>query len=115
MGGPRTAQKIVLQKSRYFSSEEENKVFMNRLKTVKQRTLEESIDAGVILCGNPNDVVSQIKNVQNELGCGLININMKIGNLPNEGVYRSMKLFKEYVRPVFPKQKTSDAERVIAA
>jgi hypothetical protein len=27
---------------------------MNRLKGVKQRTLEESIDAGVIFCGNPD-------------------------------------------------------------
>ena len=115
MGGPRTAQKIVLQKSRYFSSKEENKVFMNRLKAVKQRTLEESIDAGVILCGNPDDVISQIKNVQNQLGCGWINMNMKIGNLPNESVYRSMKLFKKHIRPIFPKQNTIETHSEFAA
>ena len=115
MGGPRTAQKIVLQKSRYFSSQEENKVFMNRLKAVKQRTLEESIDAGVILCGNPDDVISQIKNVQNQLGCGWINMNMKIGNLPNESVYRSMKLFKKHIRPIFPKQNTIETHSEFAA
>lgn len=112
MGGPRTAQKIVLQKSRYFDSEDVNKVFMNRLKTVKKRSLAESIDAGVILCGNPDEVISQIKNVQNELGCGWINMNMKIGNLSNKSVTRSMKLFKKYIRPVFPK--TSNSSNNIA-
>ena len=88
---------------------------MNRLKAVKQRTLEESIDAGVILCGNPDDVISQIKNVQNQLGCGWINMNMKIGNLPNESVYRSMKLFKKHIRPIFPKQNTIETHSEFAA
>ncbi|PPR76889.1 MAG: hypothetical protein CFH01_01791, partial [Alphaproteobacteria bacterium MarineAlpha2_Bin1] len=110
MGGPRTAQKIVLQKSRYFSSEDVNKVFMNRLNIVKQRSVTESIDAGVILCGNPYEIIEQIKNVQSELECGWINMNMKVGNIPNESVIRSMKLFKEYIRPAFP----SDSQNNIA-
>jgi hypothetical protein len=29
-------------------------------------------------------------------------MNMKIGNIPNEGVRRSMELFRDHVRPAFP-------------
>ena len=102
LGGPRTAQKLVLQKSRYFADDDVKKEFVGRIQSAKERTLQESVDAGVTLCGTPDEVVVQIKRVREELGCGWINMNMKIGNVPNDGVRRSMALFRDHVRPAFP-------------
>ena len=102
LGGPRTAQKLVLQKSRYFSDDDVRKEFVGRIQNAKERSLQESIDAGVTLCGTPDEVVTQIARVREELGCGWINMNMKVGNVPNDGVRRSMELFRDHVRPVFP-------------
>jgi hypothetical protein len=44
-------------------------------------------------------VVDQIKRMKQELGHGVMNINMKIGNIPDEVVRHSMKLWGDHVMP----------------
>jgi hypothetical protein len=44
-------------------------------------------------------VVDQLTRMKKELGHGVMNINMKIGNIPDEAVLRSMKLWGEGVAP----------------
>jgi hypothetical protein len=41
-------------------------------------------------------------------------MNMKVGNIPNQSVIRSMKLFKEYIRPAFPSNITNNLSKQAA-
>ncbi len=102
-GGIRTAQKLVVQKSRYYSSEEEaNKL---KVKAVNERmgqkgmSFDERVDAGLILCGTPEMVIEQIQKAHKELGHGRMNITLKVGNISDDFVSRSMKYLKEIVFP----------------
>jgi alkanesulfonate monooxygenase SsuD/methylene tetrahydromethanopterin reductase-like flavin-dependent oxidoreductase (luciferase family) len=93
------AQALVVQGTRFFKNEQLGQGFAKRLQTLKERTIEDQIEAGSILCGNPESVVKQIKRIHSELGCGRINMNMKIGNMPDAVVRRSMELFRDRVLP----------------
>jgi alkanesulfonate monooxygenase SsuD/methylene tetrahydromethanopterin reductase-like flavin-dependent oxidoreductase (luciferase family) len=93
------AQALVVQGTRFFKNEELGQRFTGRLQTLKQRTIEEQIEAGSILCGSPESVVRQIKRINAELGNGRINMNMKVGNMPDAVVRRGMELFRDRVRP----------------
>lgn len=99
LGGPRTAQRLVVQKSRYFRKKDFATEFTGRVANIRERTLEEAIELGVVLCGTPDQVVKQIKRINREVGAGWMNINMKIGNVPNDMVHRSMELFRDHVLP----------------
>jgi hypothetical protein len=44
-------------------------------------------------------VVEQIKHMKEELGHGIMNINTKIGTVPDEVVRHSMKLWGERIAP----------------
>ena len=98
-GGPRTAQRIVVQKTRYYQDEKMQKTIASRRAVLKETTIEERIDKGMVLCGTPDMVVDQIKRMKQELGHGVMNINMKIGNIPDESVRQSMKLWGDHVAP----------------
>lgn len=97
------AQRIVVQKTRFFgegaSGAGAGEYFVKRLETLKQRSIKEQIEAGTILCGSPESVVKQIKRLNQHLGTGHINMNMKLGTMPQASVLRSMKLFHERVLP----------------
>ena len=93
------AQALVVEGTQFFSKPELGQGFTKRLETLRERTLEEQIDAGTILCGSPESVVRQIRRIAAELGSGRINMNMKIGNLPDDVVRRGMELFRDRVRP----------------
>ncbi len=99
MNVQRNAQQIVLQKTKFYRSEQNRDFFMERLQKAKSRTIAEAVNDGTVLCGKPETVVKQIKRAQKELGVGWINTNMKIGNLPNDAVIKGMELFRDYVAP----------------
>jgi len=93
------AQALVVQGTRFFKNEQLGQGFAKRLQTLKERTIEDQIEAGSILCGSPQSVVKQIRRIHGELGNGRINMNMKIGNMPDPVVRRSMELFRDRVLP----------------
>jgi alkanesulfonate monooxygenase SsuD/methylene tetrahydromethanopterin reductase-like flavin-dependent oxidoreductase (luciferase family) len=93
------AQRIVLQKTRFFGTDAQRDHFVGRLSTLKARTLEDQIEAGSVLCGSPDSVVKQIKKLNQRLGTGHIIMNMKIGNIADSAVKHGMDLFREKVRP----------------
>lgn len=97
------AQRIVIQKTRFFgegaSGAGAGEYFVKRLETLKERGIKEQIEAGTILCGSPQSVVKQIKRLNQRLGAGHINMNMKLGAMPESVVYRSMDLFRDKVLP----------------
>ena len=93
------AQRIVLQKTRYFGTDQQRDHFVGRLSTLKARTLEDQIEAGSVLCGSPESVVKQIQRLKQRLGAGHVIMNMKIGNIADSVVKHSMELFRDKVRP----------------
>ena len=95
----RQAQQLVLTKTRYFGTEGGAENFLKRLQVAGTRTIDDAIRDGTVICGSPETVVKQIKRIHAELGCGWINTNLKIGNIPNEAVTRGMELFRDYVHP----------------
>lgn len=98
-GGTRSAMRIVQQKTRYYKDKSFLEQASSRRATLKTATIEERIDRNIVLCGTPEMVVEQIKHMKKELGHGIMNINMKIGNVPDEVVRHSMKLWGERVAP----------------
>ncbi len=95
----REAQSEVLQKTSYYADAGQKQYFDARLKTLRERTLEEQIEAGTVLCGSPESVVKQMKRVHKALGHGVFNMTMKIGNMPDAAVRRGMELFRDRVAP----------------
>jgi alkanesulfonate monooxygenase SsuD/methylene tetrahydromethanopterin reductase-like flavin-dependent oxidoreductase (luciferase family) len=94
----RDAQRLVIQKSRFFAQEHGER-FVTRLATLKERSIDEMIEAGSVLCGSPATVIKQMRRVRDALGNGHFNINMKIGNIPDAVVRRGMQLFRDRVLP----------------
>jgi len=99
MGGPRTAGRLVLQKSRYYQEAGSAERMRERLAKREAATLEQQIEGGMIFCGSPESVVRQIRRVHGELGNGVFNFTMKVGNLPDAAVKRGMELFRDRVLP----------------
>jgi len=95
----RNAQRIVLQQTRYHKDDENRDRWQKRLTQRAGQTLEESIAAGTTLCGDPGEVVEQIRRVHRELGHGIFNFTMKVGTVPDEVVLRGMELFRDRVLP----------------
>ncbi|HEV3009374.1 MAG TPA: LLM class flavin-dependent oxidoreductase [Burkholderiales bacterium] len=99
MGGPRTAGRLVLQKTRYYQEEANARRMGERLAKREAATLEQQIDGGMIFCGSPQSVVKQMRRVHAELGNGVFNLTMKVGNLPDAAVRKGMELFRDRVLP----------------
>ena len=96
-GGIRTAQRLVLQKSRYMDDKtRQNFVGANKYAKI---TVEELIEAGTVVCGTPTEAIEQIKNCHAQLGQGLTNIVMKVGNIPDDIIAEQIKVFGEQVIP----------------
>ncbi|CDZ56765.1 LLM class flavin-dependent oxidoreductase [Neorhizobium galegae] len=95
----RSAQQLVLGQSRYYTEADAGENFQKRLATLRGRTVEEQIEAGSIICGSPQSVIRQIKRLRQELDCGLLNLTIKVGNMPGSVVRRGMELFRDRVAP----------------
>ena len=99
MGGLQVSQRIVLQKTRYFESDESRDRWKSRLDKRKTLSLDEQIERGTVLCGSPETVVKQIRRIHGELGHGVFNFTVKVGTLPDEVIRRGMELFRDRVLP----------------
>jgi alkanesulfonate monooxygenase SsuD/methylene tetrahydromethanopterin reductase-like flavin-dependent oxidoreductase (luciferase family) len=95
----RRAQSIILQKTRYYKDEKLAENFTKRLQKVRGTSVDEAVERGMLLCGSPESVVKQIKRLNKELGNGMLQMTMKVGNIPNEVVRKGMELFKTRVLP----------------
>ena len=99
MGGPRSAGRLVLQKTRYYADAGNAARMQQRLAKREASTLEEQIAGGMIFCGGPESVVRQMRRVHAELGNGVFNLTMQVGNLPDAVVRKGMALFRDRVLP----------------
>lgn len=96
-GGIRTAQKLVLQKSRYMD-EDTKRNFVGVNKSAKIG-VDELIESGTVVCGTPEQAVQQIKNCHAELGHGITNLVMKIGNITDKAVNQQLNIFGKKILP----------------
>jgi alkanesulfonate monooxygenase SsuD/methylene tetrahydromethanopterin reductase-like flavin-dependent oxidoreductase (luciferase family) len=99
MGGPRSAGRLVLQKTRYYADAGNAARMQQRLAKREASTLEEQIAGGMIFCGSPESVVRQMRRVHAELGNGVFNLTMQVGNLADAVVRKGMALFRDRVLP----------------
>ncbi|HEY5209648.1 MAG TPA: LLM class flavin-dependent oxidoreductase [Stellaceae bacterium] len=96
-GGIRTAQRLVLQQTRYY-----DEGAATQFRDARQSAnigIEEAIANGSVLCGTPDMVIDQLRRLHRELGHGFTQINMKIGNIPDEAIHHGMRLFKDKILP----------------
>ena len=96
-GGVRTAQQLVTQKTRYFDDKTRGQWGDVRKKFGV--SIDSMIEKGLILCGTPAQVVDQIGTLHGRLGHGVMNVNMKIGNVPESAVRHGMDLFGAKIIP----------------
>jgi len=114
-GGTRTAQRLVLQKSRYFKDQAQAQERAERLRVSTSLGVDDLIDRGLVICGTPDMAVQQINRMYDEVGAGILTMACKIGNTPNGAVRRTMELLRDEVfpkvrhlgEPALPKDNTS--------
>jgi alkanesulfonate monooxygenase SsuD/methylene tetrahydromethanopterin reductase-like flavin-dependent oxidoreductase (luciferase family) len=68
------------------------------LEADEPRSVAEAIERGTILCGNPKTVLAQIKRLNQEIGCGVLNLIFDRSGAPQKKV-RSIELFAKEVMP----------------
>ena len=98
-GGIRTAQRLVVQKTRYFKDDRDAKRQTTKLQTHNQLSLEERMERGLVMCGTPDMAIEQITRLYREFGHGVTNLSVKIGNVPDESVRQTMRLLRDEVFP----------------
>jgi alkanesulfonate monooxygenase SsuD/methylene tetrahydromethanopterin reductase-like flavin-dependent oxidoreductase (luciferase family) len=98
-GGPEAANDLIIQKTRYYSVQRDAAQRAKQRELRKRITIEDRIAAGTILCGSPDTVVKQIARLRDELGVGIVNMNFKVGQMPNEAVCAGLELFRDAVHP----------------
>lgn len=99
-GGIRTAQRLVVQKTRYFKDDHDAERQTTKLRTHNQLSLEERMERGLVMCGTPDMAIEQITQLYREFGHGVTNLSVKIGNVPDESVHQTMRLLRDEVFPV---------------
>ncbi len=98
-GGIRTAQRLVVQKTRYFKDDQDAERQTTKLRTHNQLSLEERMERGLVMCGTPDMAIEQITRLHQEFGHGVTNLSVKIGNVPDESVRQTMSLLRDEVFP----------------
>jgi alkanesulfonate monooxygenase SsuD/methylene tetrahydromethanopterin reductase-like flavin-dependent oxidoreductase (luciferase family) len=104
-GGVRTAQGLVLQTTRYLDDETRKK--FQDIRKAFGRNVTEMVALGGILCGDPDRVCEQLESLQKKLGIGVFNVNMKVGNIPDDAITHSMELFRDRIIPEFKSAKVA--------
>lgn len=97
-GGIRTAQQLVLQKTRYYGLDESKKKF-GSANRYRETPIEERLEKGIILCGTPDMVIDQIRYLKKALDHGNMNLTIQIGNTPKASVLKTMGHLRDHVFP----------------
>ena len=99
MGPIRTAMRDVIENTAYFPNAAVAQGFLKRQTELRAPSIDDLIEGGGVFCGSPGSVIKQMERVQGVLGNGIFNLMLKVGNLPEEDVYQTMRLFKSDVLP----------------
>ena len=112
-GGIRTAQRLVIQKTRYFHDEDDAERQTAKLSAHNRLGLEDRMERGLVMCGTPDMAIEQFTRLHEEFGHGVTNMTIKIGNVPDEKVRQSMELLRDEVFPAI--RHLGESEEVAAA
>jgi alkanesulfonate monooxygenase SsuD/methylene tetrahydromethanopterin reductase-like flavin-dependent oxidoreductase (luciferase family) len=96
-GGLRTAQALVLQKTRYF--DEVTRTKFEDVRKAFGANVNDMLKSGTVLCGSPERVAEQIEGLHRELGMGVLMANMQVGNIPEDAVRYSLNAFGTTIIP----------------
>ena len=97
-GGINRAQLLVIQKTR-FNADDTLIRPVNKDQEMKATPVEQRIENGQVLCGTPDMVVDQIERMHGALNHGHMNLIVKVGNMSDDFVLRSMELLGDHVFP----------------
>ena len=97
-GGINRAQQLVVSQTRFNANDTLIRA-VNKDQQMKATPVEERIENGQVLCGTPDMVVDQIQRMYAALNHGHMNLIVKVGNMSDDFVLRSMKLIGEHVFP----------------
>lgn len=95
----REAQRMVIENTRFYYQKEPGETMQAKLYTIRSRTVEDSIEAGSIICGSPATVTKQLKRISQTVGNGVFSLNFKVGDVPETTVRHGLKLFRDKVLP----------------
>ena len=98
-GGIRTAQQLVIQKTRYFKDAGAADKFKKKTAIQREVSFDERVERGLLVCGTPEMAIDQIKRVHSELGNGRMNLSIKIGNIADDHVTRTLDYLRDIVFP----------------
>jgi alkanesulfonate monooxygenase SsuD/methylene tetrahydromethanopterin reductase-like flavin-dependent oxidoreductase (luciferase family) len=98
-GGIRTAQQLVIQKTRYFKDAGAADKFKKKTAIQREVTFDERVERGLLVCGTPEMAIDQIKRIHSELGNGRMNLSVKIGNIADHQVTRTLDYLRDIVFP----------------
>ena len=98
-GGVRTAQRLVIQKTRYFQDLGAADTFIRRSQSPREVSFDERVEKGLLICGTPEMAIAQMHRVHRELGNGRMNLSLKIGNISDAHVKRTMDYLRDQVFP----------------
>ena len=95
-GGIRTAQKLVVQKTRYFKDEktaqEQSKKFVNMRMGAAGASFDERVERGLMICGTPEMAIQQIEKVHSELGMGRLGLTITKADLgAGKGIFYRLR------------------------
>ena len=110
-GGINRAQQLVVSQTRFHADDTLIRP-VNKDQTMKSTPVEERIENGQVLCGTPEMVIDQINRMHAALNHGHMNLIVKVGNMSDDFVLRSMKLLGQHVFPEV--KKLGKTEKVAA-
>ena len=64
-----------------------------------ESSFDEKVETGTILCGTPDMVVKQIERLHKELGHARMGLSVKVGNISDAHVTRTLNYLKDQVFP----------------
>ena len=105
------AQQLVVSQTRFHADDTLIRP-VNKDQTMKSTPVEERIENGQVLCGTPEMVIDQINRMHAALNHGHMNLIVKVGNMSDDFVLRSMKLLGQHVFPEV--KKLGKTEKVAA-
>jgi len=98
-GGIRTAQQLVVQKTRYFKDAGAAEKFAKKTAVQREVSFDERVERGLIVCGTPEMAIDQIRRIHGELGNGRMNLSVKIGNIADHHVTQTLDYLRDVVFP----------------
>jgi len=66
--------------------------------TSPSENLNERISYGGVICGNPETVVKQIRDLMSYLNIGILGLQMQVGNASSSDIKESLYLFGKYIK-----------------